>query len=109
ISQHPERVFDTRNAHTFGTFLGERYRDNAVMWYVGGDSRPGSDADIWVAMARGLKDGSGGSHLVSYHGCGSTSSSEWFHQEDWLDFNSIQSGHPWAAKTYAFVAQDSAL
>src|SRR5262245_2187302 len=54
INQHPERVFDTRNAHTFGTFLGERYRDNAVMWYVGGDSRPGSDADIWVAMARGL-------------------------------------------------------
>jgi hypothetical protein len=109
VNEHAERVFDTRNAHTFGKFLGERYRENAVLWYVGGDSRPGSDADIWVSMARGLKEGSAGTHLVSYHGCGSTSSSEWFHTDDWLDFNSIQSGHGWAAKTYQFVAEDYGL
>lgn len=109
VNEHPERVFDTNSAHAFGRFLGERYRHNAVLWYVGGDSRPGSDREVWVSMARGLKDGSGGTHLVSYHGCGSTSSSEWFHQDDWLGFNSIQSGHPWAAKTYEFVAQDYGL
>ena len=45
-----------------------------------------------------LKEGSGGQQLVSYHGHGSTSSSNWFHQADWLDFNSIQSGHGWGAK-----------
>jgi hypothetical protein len=109
VNKHPERAFDAKNAYTFGRFLGERYKNNAVLWYVGGDSRPGSDGAVWVAMARGLRDGSGGSQLVSYHGSGSTSSSTWFHKDDWLDFNSIQSGHGWGAKTYRFTVQDYAL
>jgi hypothetical protein len=109
VNKHPERVFDAKNAFTFGQFLGKRYKDNAVIWYVGGDSPPGSDKDIWVAMARGLKEGSGGTQLVSYHGQGHTSSSMWFHQSDWLDFNSIQSGHGWAAKTYEFITRDYGL
>jgi hypothetical protein len=109
VNKHPERVFDAKNAYTFGKFLGQRYKDNAVLWYVGGDSPPGDDRAVWVAMVRGLKDGSGGRHLISYHGQGHTSSSNWFHQEDWLDFNSIQSGHGWAAKTYEFIVKDYGL
>jgi hypothetical protein len=57
-------------------------------------------------MAKGLKDGSGGSQLVCYHGQGSTSSSMWFHNADWLDFNSIQSGHNFNSDSYAFVSKD---
>jgi hypothetical protein len=109
VNKHPEHVFDTKNAYTFGKFLGERYKDNAVMWFVGGDSVPGNDEAIWVAMAKGLKDGSGGTQLVCYHGSGHTSSSAWFHNADWLDFNSIQSGHGWAAKTYEYVTHDRGL
>jgi hypothetical protein len=106
VNKGPEKVFDESNAYTFGKFLGERYRNNAVLWYPGGDSGPGADTRVWVAMARGIKDGSGGTQLVSYHGNGQTSSSFWFHGADWLDFNSIQSGHGWAAKTYRFVDKD---
>jgi hypothetical protein len=109
VNKHPERVFDVKNAYGFGKFLGQRYKNNAVLWYIGGDSAPGSDRAIWVSMARGLKDGSGGSQLVSYHGSGHTSSSTWFHTDDWLDFNSIQSGHGWAAKTYEYVSRDHGL
>jgi hypothetical protein len=109
VNKHPERVFDVKNAYGFGKFLAERYKDNAVLWYIGGDSVPGTDREVWVAMAKGLKDGSGGRQLVSYHGSGHTSSSTWFHTEDWLDFNSIQSGHRWAAETYAFVSRDYGL
>ena len=57
------------------------------------DAAPGKHDAIWVAMAKGLKDGCGGSQLICYHGQGSTASSMWFHNADWLDFNSIQSGH----------------
>jgi hypothetical protein len=60
-------------------------------------------------MAKGLKDGCGGSQLVCYHGQGSTSSSMWFHKADWLDFNSIQSGHHFGSDSYAFVSKDYAL
>jgi hypothetical protein len=109
VNQHPEKVFDEKNAYTFGKFLGERYKNNAVLWYPGGDSAPGKDSAVWVAMAKGLKDGSGGTQLVSYHGNGQSSSSFWFHKADWLDFNSIQSGHGWAAKTYRFIDKDYGL
>jgi hypothetical protein len=109
VNKHPERVFDAKNAYTFGKFLGQRYKKNAVLWYVGGDSPPGGDREVWVAMARGLKDGSGGTQLVSYHGQGHSSSSMWFHKSDWLDFNSIQSGHRWATKTYTFITKDYEL
>jgi hypothetical protein len=109
VNEHPERVFDEKNAYTFGKFLGERYRNNAVLWYPGGDSPPGKYDAVWVAMAKGLKEGSGNRHLVSYHGQGSTSSSMWFHTADWLDFNSIQSGHHFGSDSYAFISKDYAL
>jgi hypothetical protein len=109
VNDHAEKVFNAKNAYTFGRFLGERYKNNAVMWFPGGDSAPGKDEAVWVAMARGLKDGSGGAHLVSYHGNGQSSSSTWFHKAPWLDFNSIQSGHGWAAQTYRFIDKDYGL
>jgi hypothetical protein len=109
VNKHPERIFDAQSGYAFGKFLGQRYKDNAVLWYVGGDSAPGSDGAVWEAMARGLKDGSSGTHLVSYHGSGGTSSSTWYHRANWLDFNSIQSGHGRGAKTYRYVSRDYGL
>ena len=109
VTDPPEKVFDEKNAYTFGKFLGARYRNNAVMWFPGGDSAPGKYEAVWLAMAKGLRDGCGGSQLVCYHGQGSTSSSLWFHKADWLDFNSIQSGHHFGSDSYAFVSKDYAL
>lgn len=109
VVDHPEKVFDEKNAYAFGKFLGQRYKNNAVMWYPGGDSVPGKYEAVWVALAKGLRDGSEGSQLVSYHGSGSTSSSTWFHHADWLDFNSIQSGHHFGSDSFAFVSKDHAL
>ncbi len=33
VNKTPEQVFNERNAYTFGRFLGERYKNNAVIWY----------------------------------------------------------------------------
>jgi hypothetical protein len=107
-----EQVFNVSNAFTFGKFLGSRYKDNCVIWLLGGDRGPEQDMDVWRAMAKGLKEGSQGAQLVSYHGHGPQpgfygySSSFWFHNEDWLDFNMIQSGHRWAVPNYEFVTHD---
>src|SRR2546425_7309497 len=109
VTDHPEKVFDEKNAYVFGKFLGARYKNNAVIWFPGGDSAPGKYEAVWVAMAKGLKDGSSGSQLVCYHGQGSTSSSMWFHKADWLDFNSIQSGHHFGSGGYPFVRKDYAV
>jgi hypothetical protein len=53
VNAHPEKVSDESNAYAFGKFLGARYRNHAVIWFPGGDSRPGKDEATWAAMARG--------------------------------------------------------
>ena len=49
--------------------------------------------EIIRAMARGLRAGDGGAHLMTFHPPGGNSSSTWFHDEAWLDFNMRQNGH----------------
>src|SRR5436309_10350202 len=38
VTDHPEKVFDEKNAYVFGKFQGESYKNNAVMWFTGGVS-----------------------------------------------------------------------
>jgi hypothetical protein len=108
-------IFNEANAHTYGRFLGERYRDAPnVIWILGGDrvavdEKEGDFRPVWHAMAAGLQAGDGGRHLVTYHPQGSRSSSEWFQEAAWLDFNMLQSGH--GAKdiaNYKMIAADYA-
>ena len=41
-------VFDRQNAHAYGRFLGERYRDQTnLIWILGGDRPPVRDDDDW--------------------------------------------------------------
>jgi hypothetical protein len=48
----------------------------------------------------------GGTQLISYRGSGQTSCSTWYHDADWLDFNTIQSVHNFGSDSYAFVSKD---
>ena len=88
-------LFDAVNASKYGEFLGARYKDKAIIWILGGDRVVEDDAqkEIVRAMARGLKKGDGGKHLISFHPTGGRGSSEYFHTDDWLDFNMRQNGH----------------
>ncbi len=87
-------IFDKNNAYLYGKFLGERYRDfNNIVWILGGD-RPGEGyEDIWTSMAKGISDGLGRKPIITYHPTGGQSSSQWFHNMEWLSFNMWQSGH----------------
>ncbi len=108
--RNDEQVFDADNAFAYGRILGERYADHAVIWYLGGDRSPiPADVAVWDAMGRGLKTGSAGRHLVSYHSSGGYSSSESFHDFGWLDFDTIQSIHRSADPNYVLIRRDRAL
>ncbi|MBS1857468.1 MAG: glycoside hydrolase family 140 protein [Acidobacteria bacterium] len=74
-------------------WLAQRYgsRPN-IFWVLGGDTRGDRNGDVWRAMGRALKEADP-VHLISYHPFGRTQSSQWFHNEPWLDFNMFQSGH----------------
>lgn len=89
-------IFTPENAEVYGRFLGERYKDfKNIIWIIGGD-RPIEEEvhlEINIAMARGLRSGDGGAHLITFHPQGGQGSAQYFHEEDWLDFNMRQNGH----------------
>jgi hypothetical protein len=108
--QGPE-IFTPANAHAFGVYLGQRYREKPIIWILGGD-RPvdGEEhAAIIRAMAAGLKEGDGGRHLRTFHPPGGQTSSQYFHAEDWLDFNMYQTGHARNRDCYHLIAAEYAL
>ncbi|MDF9798199.1 hypothetical protein OKW21_003462 [Catalinimonas alkaloidigena] len=88
-------IFTVENARAYGEFLGERYRDQPIIWILGGDQNiiTQEEADIIEAMAQGLREGDGGAHLITYHPRGPGLSSDFFHEAEWLDFNMFQSSH----------------
>lgn len=116
-------IFNTSNAYTYGWFLGNRYKDKKnIVWILGGD-RPAAEGpkdkkDIWRALAEGIADGVNGVNdqdgnadysttIMTYHPVGGKSSSAWFHEDEWLDFNMYQSGH--SSRDNSYVWKQMAL
>jgi hypothetical protein len=89
-------IFTPENAKVYGEFLGKRYKSSPnIIWIVGGDRPVESDLQrqIVVEMALGLKAGDDGNHLISFHPSGGSGSAQYFHNDNWLDFNMRQNGH----------------
>jgi len=93
---HPEgAVFTPENAEVYGEWMGWRYRNAGIVWVLGGDKAVENDRhrSIIRAMARGIRCGDGGAHMITFHPGGGLGSAESFHEEPWLDFNMRQNGH----------------
>jgi hypothetical protein len=95
-------IFNTENAKVFGAWIGNRYKNyNNIIWVLGGDRNPRNEKDvaIWRAMAEGVIQGVGdaGKALITFHpqpnDVQDGGSSKWFHNDAWLDFNMLQTGH----------------
>jgi len=88
-------IFTPQSAESYGEWLGNRYKDTGLVWILGGDRPVQNDThkEIIRAMARGLRKGDGGAHLITFHPPGGSGSAQWFHDERWLDFNMRQNGH----------------
>ena len=71
-------IFTPANAEVYGEWIGRRYRDRGIVWILGGDRPVETDAhrEIIRAMARGLKKGDGGAHLMTLHPTGGDGSSK---------------------------------
>ena len=99
----------TKNARIYGRWLGARFKNAPnIIWVNGGDRVATGVEEVYRELARGLREGDGGAHLITYHPCGWRSSSQYFHSDDWLGFNMIETWTEWS-KIYPAVVSDSLL
>ncbi len=95
-------IFNAENAKVYGKWIGSRYRNRMnIIWVIGGDRDPrdgSQDVAVWRSMAAGVTEGIGGNDraLMTFHPQPErieASSSTWFHEDNWLDMNMLQTGH----------------
>jgi hypothetical protein len=84
---------NNRNAVAYADFLAKRYKNKPnIIWLNGGDIKGNENSDVWNQIGKTLKQNDP-NHLITFHPFGRMQSSQWFHNEAWLDFNMFQSGH----------------
>ncbi|MES2797982.1 MAG: glycoside hydrolase family 140 protein [Bacteroidota bacterium] len=100
-------IFNETTAKIYGKWIANRYKNRKnIIWILGGDRNPRAgtaDVAIWNAMAAGVAEGLGGNNnaMITFHPQpNKEGSSEWFHNENWFDFNMFQTGHCRDADVY---------
>jgi hypothetical protein len=85
-------VLTESNAFGYGQFLANRYAsyDN-IVWMLGGDDSGSGRETIWRNLANGLDSGAN-DNIQTFHPAGRSSSTQWFNNEAWIDFHTIQTG-----------------
>jgi hypothetical protein len=93
-------IFNVDNAYTYGKYIGQRYANRKnIIWVLGGDRNPRKDTQdgaVWRSMAKGVGEACGGQSniLMTFHPQpNQEGASEFFHEEEWFDFNMFQTGH----------------
>lgn len=83
----------TEQGATYAKWIANRYKNRSnIIWLNGGDIKGSDSLNTWKAIGNNLR-ATDPNHLITFHPFGRTTSSEWFHNEPWLDFNMFQSGH----------------
>jgi len=84
-----DNIITVKNVRAYARWLADRYKNEPhIIWANGFDVQPWLYEEIAREFAAGIRE-SGTEQLMSYHPCGGLSSS-FFHTEDWLDMNFIQ-------------------
>ena len=109
--------YNVSEAQAYGQFLGSRYKNEPhIIWTLGGDTAAtntsqGDVRPVYTAMAAGIEAGvrSGDPQadpMITFHPMDPKSSSAWFHDADWLDFNMIQSGQISPQRVVPMIGDD---
>src|SRR5208282_653895 len=87
--QSCRKYITTEKAQGWAKWLGHRYKKTPnVVWSLVPEAKE-SYLPIVRELAAGLRSGDG-LHLITVHPDPSPYSSSFLHNEDWLDFNTIQ-------------------
>ena len=94
-------IFTPENAGFYGEYFASLIGCHENIIFMLGGDRPIENENhraIIDSMAAGLKRGERVKHLITYHPCGEASSYDFLGDCDYIDFNSIQSGHSFGGK-----------
>ena len=87
------KYVNEEQAKVYATFLANRYKNKSnIIWLNGGDIKGSDGLKQWNVIGNTIRS-IDKKHLIGFHPRGRNSSSTWFHNEAWLDFNMFQSGH----------------
>lgn len=88
-----KNIINSENAEEYASFLAKRFgRRKNVIWLLGGDIKATGYEAVYEKLGTVLKKGCP-SQLIGFHPFGRCSSTMWFKDAEWLDFNMFQSGH----------------
>ncbi len=110
-------IFNKESAYAFGKSLALKFRSQSnIIWVLGGDRNPregSEDVEVWREMARGIQEGLGifVTGIFTFHPqpAAPGGSSNWFHNDSWLNFNMHQTGHCPDRLTYQKIRYDYQL
>ncbi|MBN1805525.1 MAG: DUF4038 domain-containing protein [Sedimentisphaerales bacterium] len=105
-NRHNPAPEDANRLPAYARFLGNRYKDRELIWFLGADAPGDPWGKIFAEFAAELRKSSGRHDwLMTQHPEGGGSSARLFHNAEWLNFNGLQSGHTLEARHYDLVTQ----
>jgi len=103
--QRQKALLTTANARQYARWVAQRYADVPnIIWSMYPAAEP-EFVPVLGELAAGLQEGDGGAHMITVHPDPSPASSSFIHEEDWLDFNSLQTWRD-VKLIYPMVAHD---
>jgi hypothetical protein len=103
--QRWRKLITEQNARNFARWLAQRYKDAPnIVWSMTPEAKQ-EFVPVLRELAAGLREGDGGSHLITFKPDPAPYSSSFIHDEKWLDFDSMQT---WKSVEliYPFVTKD---
>jgi len=106
--QRWRNLITEQNARGWARWLAQRYRDTPnLVWSMTPEARA-EFVPVLRELAAGLREGDGGFHLITFKPDPAPYTSSFLHQEDWLDFDSMQTWK-WVELIYPMIAKDYGL
>ena len=88
--QRYRKYITLKNARAWAKWLARRYRDVPnIVWSMTPEAKR-QFVPILRELAAGLREGDGGQHLITFKPDPAPYSSSFIHDENWLDFDSMQ-------------------
>ena len=88
--QRWRKLITAENARAWAKWLAQRYKDVPnIVWSMTPEAKP-EFVPVLRELAAGLREGDGGAHLITFKPDPAPYSSSFIHEENWLDFDSMQ-------------------